>query len=310
MSMKYTFSYIIPYRKSTTTRERNLKMVINWVTAHFDNCEIIIVEMASQPSLIYQSKDHDINHIFIKDYDVFNRSKARNIGALNAQSDILVFADNDVIMQPGILRECVAKCNEFDAVNPFNLFIDLSESDLIQYNLYQNDFHTLFRHPLQTVIKSEDYYRQNLNFACGIFAIKKNAFFSIGGWPEEIQGWGAEDDIISYKIDRFLDSITLINNIFHLPHERQVFDSRNHPYFQLNCEIMNKIFKLNDHDLINYCMKSRERILTSEHCAIATNEITRINSLSNSLLKNIRNNDNLDIAVKSGDGVAYYPLRV
>jgi len=303
---KYQVSYIIPYRKSAEDRERNLALTLKWLGSNFPDYEIIIVEFDSTSKLNKSLLPANAKHIFHSYDGVFNRALARNIGALNASHDILAFSDNDIIMSPEDFSFCVEQCHDkYQAVNPYFVCIDLTEEELNTLDVEKNDLSVLYK-PSESQ-KSEDLnsHREDLNFAGGNLIIRKKPFYYIGGWPEEMIGWGGEDDVISYKIDRFLTKKSFPNYIYHLPHARTVYDWYDHPEFKNNCDKMNNVFKLADDELIEYCEKSKSEILSSPYNCLKKEESEALLSYS---LPAPRQISTLEQARREDDSVVAYPL--
>ena len=193
-------SYIIPYRKTSDDRERNLSVTLDWIRYNITDTEIVIVEMDSISKIDENlKKDPMIKYLFIKDEQVFNRGRARNMGSLLATGDIFIFGDNDIIMNPSEFNHCLGQCRTgFQAVNPFCVMVDLSEENVKDFVINKDnpfDFRKLKEKNIESATEN---HRRDLNFAAGISMIRRDCFFDIGGWPEEFIGWGGEDDIFSY----------------------------------------------------------------------------------------------------------------
>ena len=91
--------------------------------------------------------------------------------------------------------------------------------------------------------------------------LQTDAYYQIGGWPEDLVGWGGEDDIISHKISKLLTNKSFPHSVYHLPHYRSVYDWSDHPEFQNNCEKMNRILRLSDSDLVLLCSQQKELLI-------------------------------------------------
>ena len=92
----YSFTYIIAYKHSAD-RLQNLRRVLDWING-FANVEVIIVE---------QDKHSKIRHLNLKAKHVFtrcdlpfNKSHAFNVGIKSSTSNLIVFGDSDLIMDP------------------------------------------------------------------------------------------------------------------------------------------------------------------------------------------------------------------
>lgn len=260
---KIEVSYIIPYRKSTEDRERNLKLILKWINHNIDNYEIIIVEMDNETKLDKSILSPKVKHVFQEDRGIFNRALARNIGGTVATKDVLIFSDNDVILDPKLMDLCIQECyeNHYDAVNPCFAMVDLKEEDLRKINYNVNDFDYFYKMIGEKRSKDVECYREDMNFAAAIFLIRKDMFKYIGGWPDEFVGWGGEDDVMSYKIESLLNSKGFNECIYHLPHQRNAYDWCDHPEYQNNCDKMNRILNFDIEQLKSYCEEGRNKLL-------------------------------------------------
>ena len=72
------FSYIIPYRKSSSDREYALNFTINYLNKHFPDVEIIVVEQDNEP------QEHNLTGNYRLEFTynpgLFNRSWGMNCG--------------------------------------------------------------------------------------------------------------------------------------------------------------------------------------------------------------------------------------
>lgn len=280
----YKVSYIIPYRKSTEDRDRNLDLTLKWLSNNFSYFEVIIVELDTETKIDKKLLLSNARHIFYFYEGIFNRSLARNIGALNATGDIFVFADNDVIMDPKKFKFCIDMCNDtYDSVHPFSACLDLTEDELKKINPDLKNLSLLYEsfEPVEDM----NNYREAMPFAGANLIIRRKPFFAIGGWPEETVGWGCEDNILSYKIDRFLTKKCFPNYIYHLPHKRSVYDWYNNPEYKDNYAKMQRIVDLTDDELVNYCKNSRKKLLSFPLNSLRQDEKEELLSYSISVIK-------------------------
>ena len=91
-------SIIIPTMNSARSLEDLLKSINSKSLS-----EIIIVDSMSKDDTVEIANDYKCK---ILEIDA-NRSRARNIGAVNAQFDILLFLDSDMIIEDKLLSECI-----------------------------------------------------------------------------------------------------------------------------------------------------------------------------------------------------------
>jgi predicted glycosyltransferase involved in capsule biosynthesis len=229
------FSYIIGFRKKDEKRFENLICVLDWLFKNKDETfEVIVVEQDSEKKC--DLKRYDCNHLFIHNDKSFNRGWGFNVGALNTNSDIFVFADCDIFLKWNCLLNAIQHCDTYwDAIDPKGIIYDL---------IYQN-------YDLEKSLQNGEFsIRSRVNFSGGICVIRKGAFFKINGWDEEFIGWGCEDDCMSHKIGKMLDKSKRIKfPIFHLYHEKI---KKNEEEYNNNVLILKQIVKMNEKQLFEY----------------------------------------------------------
>jgi hypothetical protein len=217
-------SYIIGHRKSDETRERNLATTLRWLKELPFDIEIIVVEQDTRSKIIVPN---NVKHIFAKNRGLYNRSWAFNIGAKHASYHYLAFADNDILFRREDFNEILTALEKFNAVNPYDHIKDLSleESEILQQNVTAFD---------KIDVGS---CRPNINIAGGVLFMQNDAFWQIGGWPEELRGWGWEDNIMANQIENKLTYTTLKNNAYHLSHPQSSLTNL-HKYREVNLSIL------------------------------------------------------------------------
>jgi glycosyltransferase involved in cell wall biosynthesis len=206
------FSYILAYRM-TEDRDTNLKEVLNWLSLQYNNnFEVLLVEQDKESKIDFKLPDF-CKHIFLYNESYFNKSWAYNVGALNSSSDILIFADTDILIDFNNLLYCVELCeDEYDSVDPKGRVLALAKGEKNYFN------------PSKYAI------RDSIVHAGGLFLISKIAFFKVNGWDEDMMGWGGEDDLMSHKISASIPKrIKLSFDIYHIYHRpssivRDVYD--------------------------------------------------------------------------------------
>jgi predicted glycosyltransferase involved in capsule biosynthesis len=225
----YAFSFIIAY-KHRTDRLLNLRRVLDWVSG-FVGVEIIIVEQDSTPKL-QDFTIQGIKYQFTKSKMPFNKAWAFNIGLKMATTNVIVFGDCDLIMDPNKFIESLKLLEVYDCVSPYSRVIDLLPNEvhlpLEQMNLISRPGRG------ETDI-------QKICLSGGIIMYRKAAIIKLGGWCEDFIGWGGEDDYQSYKSKQLLNWFENQGTCFHLYHDRGAPDPL--PY-QRNLELLNKLIVL------------------------------------------------------------------
>lgn len=233
MNSNYSFSYIIAYRHNAE-RLQNLRRVLDWVNG-FHGVEVIVVE---------QDKHSKISHlnlkaklIFTKSNMPFNKSLAFNVGLKYSTSEIIVFGDSDLIMEPNDFINGLKSLSEFEMCNPYHTVIDLTHQES---NMQLGDMIRIDRPGRgETDI-------QKVPLCGGICIFRRESIMRLGGWNEDFIGWGGEDDFQSLKVKNFLNWTELKAKCFHLFHNRVQPDIK---WYQRNLQLLNQSTQLSKEQL-------------------------------------------------------------
>ena len=242
--MNYNFSCIILY-KHNIQRWNNLKRVLEWINS-FSGAEVILVEQDTHSKIGHLNLP--AKHIFTKTNMPFNRSWGFNVGLKNTNSEVVVFTDCDLIMDPQEFINAVKMTTEYEMVSPYSSVVDLqpNESDL----------------PMESIFKIDRPGRgetdhQTVNICGGITIFRKESILRIGGWCQDFIGWGAEDDFQTIKVENFLSSYEQKGRCFHLYHDREAPDQK---WYQRNLQLLQKYKKLNKNELVNLINNSNKTL--------------------------------------------------
>ncbi|MFT5136830.1 MAG: hypothetical protein ACI8XV_001867 [Arenicella sp.] len=211
----HRFSYLITYRESNASRRRNLHYLLQQLCLD-PTLEIILVEQDAISQFNNESQT-DIKYIFVENPGRFNKSWGLNIAASHASCERLMFADSDMLISATALDEVTELMDDgTDAVNPYSVLVDLTQQES-QLLLAQ-------AHAVQISRTEEQVNRQSIGqhppFCGGAFALTRALYDSTGGMDERFEGWGAEDDAMSKRVDFFATKmVTLEHMAHHLWHE-------------------------------------------------------------------------------------------
>lgn len=220
----YSFSFIVAYKHSAD-RLQNLRRVLDWING-FSNVEVIVVEQDKHSKISHLNLK--AKHIFTRSELPFNKSHAFNVGLKYSNSNIIVFGDSDLIMDPQNFIAALNAISEYEMVNPYHTVIDLTQQES-----------TL---PFEQMVSINRPGRgetdiQKVPLCGGICLFRKDAIMRIAGWNEDFIGWGGEDDFQSLKVKALLNYTELQAKCYHLYHERVQPDMK---WYQRNLQILNK----------------------------------------------------------------------
>lgn len=233
MSYQPSFTFIIGYRHKID-RLNNLRRTLDWLNG-FSGAQIILVEQDKHSKISHMSLK--CQHIFVKSKMPYNRSWAFNIGLKNAKSNVVVFGDSDIIMNPDDFINGLKATSEYDMVSPYTSVLDLTPEETTM--------------SLDRIIKIDRPGRgetdnQKINISGGIAIFRKDAIYKIGGWSEDFVGWGGEDDFQTIKVHNFLKWTELKAKCYHLYHDRESPDPI---YYQRSLSILQKASGMKKEDL-------------------------------------------------------------
>ena len=233
MTFPYNFTYIISYRHNTE-RLNNLKRTLEWINS-FTGAEVIVVEQDNHSKL----KDTKLpcRHIFLKSAMPFNKSWGFNVGLKYANTNIIVFGDSDLIMDPQEFIKSVQLVDKYEMINPYNSVIDLNAQES---NSSLDQMLSITRPGRgETDI-------QKVPLCGGICIFRKDAINKIGGWHEDFVGWGGEDDFQSVKVKNFLTSYENTAKCYHLYHDRPAPDMK---WYQRNLHLLQTLNTMSKEEL-------------------------------------------------------------
>lgn len=253
-------AYLICYRESTRDRREALQFVLNWIYNILPNLEILLIEQDEAPKLSVKLTPN-CKKIFLYNRGLFNRSWAFNVGIKHTKKKIIAFADADVIMNKADYLKCFSACFTFDAVTPkANFVTNIADIDPVQLKY-------------RVVNK-----RRMYTFASMLLIMSRKAINEIGLWNENFEGWGYEDNAISYIIHHRLSSKIFNCSIFHIDHERTILDGKQQPKFRYNMFLMNELDNLSGKALERYCEleKNKEKGDTEKYLSNPKQTIEKV----------------------------------
>lgn len=199
--------------------ELNVAVVIPW-RSHPSR------EIAFNRLVEYFSENHPTFKIFISDsdYKKFNLSAARNAGArkaISAGADIIIFNDADVFVTPDSIKlgaQVAASRNEI--VAPYTEYFEHKTERETRGFLKRFKFGMrLGRKLVPPKISRLDGLPERLWPCSGSIIVPTNIFLELGGFNEEVQGWGPEDTIFHRAyFEKYNKLFTYVDGIAHSTH--------------------------------------------------------------------------------------------
>jgi predicted glycosyltransferase involved in capsule biosynthesis len=229
----YSFTYVIGYRHNPD-RLQNLRRVLDWING-FAGVEVILVEQDKHSKISHLNLK--AKHIFTRSNMPYNRSWAFNVALKYSNSDIIVFGDSDLIMEPNQFINSLKSLQNYEMVSPYHSVVDLTQQES-----------TL---SLEEIMKINRPGRgetdnQKINISGGIAMFRRDSITKIAGWNEDFWSWGGEDDFQTMKVKNFLTWTEIQGRCFHLYHERVQPDMK---WYQRNLEILNKANQMDANQL-------------------------------------------------------------
>jgi cellulose synthase/poly-beta-1,6-N-acetylglucosamine synthase-like glycosyltransferase len=234
--MNYNFTYVIGYRHKPD-RLNNLRRVIDWVNG-FSGVEVLLIEQDKHTKISHLNLP--AKHIFIKSNVPYNKSWSFNVALKYAKSNIIVYGDSDLIMDPHKFIEAIkVVADGCEMVSPYNSVVDLTpqESNMSFEEILK--INRIGRGEAANDI-------EKVPLCGGICLFRKEALVKIGGWNEDFLSWGGEDDSQSFVVKNFLNWKEMTAKCYHLYHDRTQPDLK---YYQRNLQLLQKISQMSKEQL-------------------------------------------------------------
>ncbi|MFT4927142.1 MAG: hypothetical protein ACI8WB_003248 [Phenylobacterium sp.] len=228
--------YIISYRESSPDRKKALYYVTRLIHQAFPQLNIVVVEQDNSKKLI-DSELPWCQVIFTYNDGLFNRGWSNNVGVNHSHRPFIVFADGDIFLDKADYQHCFDSLQVFDAVDPKKFYIN--NVDLQPQTAESPDYQ----------FKDKRYGN---TFAGGIFLIRRQSLLDIGMWDEAFEGWGGEDNAMEHVIRLYLRQCRLQLEVYHIDHQRSVFDSKAQPHYLANQARSNTICSVHGLPLLDY----------------------------------------------------------
>lgn len=245
---------LMTYRESSPERHQNLLTTARWLAAEAPQTQLLVMEQDSYPHLLAPLPHPHHKILFHYNPHGFNKAWGLNVAARLARTPVLVFTDADVIV-PGRLRGMVESCEKQYAIaKPHEDLLDLTEAESEQF--HQGHYSALASTPSPQ--RTRKAAGEHLPLCGGMFAIRADAFFHVGGWDERFVGWGGEDDALSVKLQRaHVQAAVQPGAALHLWHPRAT-DQLDQAQYQRNLATLQSIRACSDAQLTRLAEVQRQ----------------------------------------------------
>ena len=179
---KPDISFVVPHRG--TERVPLLLSVLNSILAQTDvTVECIVVEQNQRREV--DDLPDGVRYIHLPhptDAAGWRKSWAFNVGVEAAQADIVVCHDGDILVPQRYAAEVLVRLGKGYEVAHLQRFL---------FCMGRSDTDAFLQSGVLSVFTPE---RVRQNWQGGTVAIRKDAFWRIGGYDERFVGWGGEDN--------------------------------------------------------------------------------------------------------------------
>jgi len=152
----------------------------------------------------FKNQSFDLKHVWQEDLG-FRAARVRNLGALKATGDILIFLDGDCLCPPNFIANHIKLNCSNHLVSGNRSLLTKQETQSILQNAsniesYKNFFHQRFKLKQLPLGPLRDFTPRNWAKvrSCNM-SITKRDFFKIDGFDESYEGWGKEDSDLAIR---------------------------------------------------------------------------------------------------------------
>ena len=238
-----SLSLIIPVFHNKMLKNDSLRLVLSNICRSRTITQIILVATDELANNYYDlAAQLPINCDFlVVDSEPNNRAKARNRGATFAQSNFLLFIDDDMIIRDWRMVDVILsylKVNNYDcALFPRRVYLKYpklfncsSLGSLVSKWRCLNPG-SIFPQIFDPLKEGSPYKTTLFCFPGCFMIISRDSFLRLGGFSEEFVGWGLEDATFAIKATTSLKILNLFcksDELMHLDHPVSPYKSDEH----------------------------------------------------------------------------------
>jgi glycosyltransferase involved in cell wall biosynthesis len=251
----HELSFVIPIRVDTPDRLENCGAILRFLTAHFPQSEIQLIEqdVESQTGPLRDTFPRVVWHFEFNDKH-FSRGAAINTGLLKSTRPYVCAYDTDILVDPAALRLAASliSAHRWSVVIPFNLiFVELSgeRRKAVIDSLDITGLSAITR--LADVPKHPEISARVLSGA--IMMCDRDLAVMEGGYNRKMVSYGWEDIEFFKRFEKLGHYSYMLNdfNLIHLDHRRGP-DSRINDKYEINKLEFEKVVKMSETELRNY----------------------------------------------------------
>jgi hypothetical protein len=161
--------------------------------------ELLIVNLGGDPGLLRQQLEghDDICVIEVEGQAHFNKPVAHNVGAHFSTGRCLFFCDCDILLDPTVIRELLAKVE--NTPSSFGTLAGVTETE---QNARGARYIVSFGYELRLktgngrqvrILDHEEDAQDGTRMAPGLLLVPRSSFEEVNGYNSQLDGWGWED---------------------------------------------------------------------------------------------------------------------
>lgn len=240
----YTLAHavvIVPFRVGDAGRLQAARHVIPKIRE--TGFRVLVVEQARQRT---QLPVDERDHLLVEDEGPFRRARLLNLGARAVpEADALFFHESDMMVPVETLVGCLDELSRHDAVSPYDGFVRLTEEEtgahLSSGRLPSHD-------DARIVGRGERW-----TIAGGVLAMTRSCHEAVGGWDENLVGWGGDDDVQGMKLRKLgMRCLELPRVAHHLYHGRAEWGDEDRERHARNVGTVDRVAEMDRDGLLAY----------------------------------------------------------
>lgn len=204
-------TFMIPLRIEHPDRLTNIKIIIKYLTTHF-NTNIIILEDGKKSH--YEEMElknyKNIEYIFLENNEnFFHRTKYLNYMLLNVKTPVVVNYDSDIVLSTNsyLKAQHLILNKNYDVVIPYSnppgiKYILQEDFHLLKEKYDVNDLKEVWNKKESISYKNDEELSYNMAGVGGCVFFNTQSYLSLGGENEDFKSWGAEDQERIYRFKR------------------------------------------------------------------------------------------------------------